>query len=180
MPRNCARCGEPINLLREGARYCSTRCRVAAKRARDREARLPEQMTGARQWVRRDRKKRPIRADNGRWASVTNPDTWCSYQEARRSTRGVGLGFVLTGEDDISCIDIDHCITDGVLDPAARALITSVPNRLFVEISQSGEGVHVWHNGRPGRGSRRREEGLLVERYSQGRYIAVTGRLLEV
>ncbi|MGG7653516.1 hypothetical protein [Kocuria rosea] len=137
-------------------------------------------MTSARRWVRRDRKKRPIRADNGRWASVADPGSWCTYEEAKRSPRGVGLGFVLTAEDDISCIDLDHCITDGVLENRARALIEATPNKLFVEISQSGEGVHVWHTGGPGRGSRRRENGLLVERYSQGRYIAVTGRKLEL
>ncbi|MCC5781389.1 hypothetical protein CRM73_00200 [Kocuria sp. CCUG 69068] len=137
-------------------------------------------MTGSPQWVRRDRKKRPVRADNGRWASVTDPSSWCSYEEAKRSRRGVGLGFVLTSEDEISCIDLDHCITGGVLDEKARALIEATPNKLFVEVSLSGEGVHVWHTGGPGRGSRRRENGLHVERYSQGRYIAVTGRKLEL
>lgn len=180
MPRTCAHCGVSIRLLRDDARFCSTRHRVAAKRQRDRDARLPEEMTCAPQWVRRDRKKRPVRADNGRWASVTDPDSWCSYEEAKTSNRGVGLGFVLTAGDDMSCIDIDHCITGGELDERARALIDATPNKLFVEVSQSGEGVHVWYAGRPGRGSRRREHGLLVERYSQGRYIAVTGRKLEL
>lgn len=180
MPRTCARCGDSINLLRDGAQYCSARCRVAAKRDRDRKAKLPAAMTSARQWVRRDKKKRPVRADNGRWASVTNPESWCTYEEAKKSKRGAGLGFVLTADDDISCIDLDHCIHDGQLDPRAQKLIEGTPNKLFVEISQSGEGVHIWHTGGPGRGSRRRENGLLVERYSQGRYIAVTGKLFEV
>jgi hypothetical protein len=34
--RSCAHCGGLFPMLRSDARYCSTRCRVAAKRLRDR------------------------------------------------------------------------------------------------------------------------------------------------
>lgn len=55
------------------------------------------------------------------------------------------LEQVLTDEDEISGIDLNHCITDGALDPRTRKLVDATPNRLFVELSVRGGQAHVAH-----------------------------------
>ncbi len=107
-------------------------------------------------------------------AAVTNPLTWCSFDEALRSSAGVGMGFVL-GEG-IGCYDLDHCFTDGVLDEWAREVVEAIPDPLFVEVSQSGEGLHVFVRTTALVGKvDRRPDGYSVEFYPNRRYIAVTG-----
>src|SRR5690606_1418508 len=103
----CERCGERLAVAGRGRtrRYCSTRCRVAAHRAR---RRLPRELTERARWVRHDRKV-PITPD-GRPASATDPRTWSTYSEATRSKVGDGLGFVLGG--GIACLDIDLCLDE--------------------------------------------------------------------
>ena len=169
MPRTCARCGGPIDLLKPGRvpTYCSTRCRVAANRAK-----VPAELRERDRWVRHER-KRPITAA-GSAASSTDPGTWSSYAAMKRSTVGDGIGFVLG--DGIGCFDLDHCLVNGRPTAAAAAFLAQLP-ATYVEISPSGSGLHVWGLIPPGHGSRRRRpDGLHVERYSTGRYITVTGR----
>ncbi|HEY9416869.1 MAG TPA: hypothetical protein VIQ30_19100 [Pseudonocardia sp.] len=110
----------------------------------------------------------------GRAASSTNPATWSSYRAAVESTAGVGLGFVLNG-DHVVCIDLDHCLTGGVLAPWAANLLEQIPGT-YIEVSPSGKGLHVWALGDVGRGRRCPVAGGgLVEIYGRGRYITVTG-----
>lgn len=88
------------------------------------------------------------------------------------------MGFVLTEDDDVSCIDLDDMLTeDGEPLPGVLDLISGTLAFFAVEVSPSGRGVHVWHHGGPGPGTRRTEGGLRVERYSRGRYITWTGRV---
>src|SRR5690606_32158534 len=126
-------------------RYCSGRCRVAAHRARPR---IPAELLRCNRWVRHDR-KRPVTVD-GRPASSTDPSTWSTYTAATRSTVGDGLGFVLGG--GIACLDLDHCLTDGRPDQRALDVLARVPGA-YVEVSPSGDGLHVWGTApeRPGR-----------------------------
>src|SRR5690606_40768293 len=95
----CGRCGTEVKVAGRGRtpRYCSTRCRVAAHRARPK---LPAELTERARWVRHE-DKRPITPD-GRAASSTDPSTWSTYREAARSQVGDGLGFVLG--DGIACL----------------------------------------------------------------------------
>lgn len=86
---------------------------------------------------------------------------------------GVGPGFVLNG-DGIVCIDLDHCLVDGVLEPWAQAIIDMVP-ATYVEVSPSGDGLHVWGYGELERGRRIRVDGGMVEAYATARYLTVTG-----
>lgn len=81
---------------------------------------------------------------------------------------GDGLGFALG--DGIGCIDLDHCVDDGVLADWAAAILDRLP-ATYTEVSPSGHGLHIW--GRiPERPGRRVGN---VEVYSAGRYITVTG-----
>jgi primase-polymerase (primpol)-like protein len=165
----CEHCGGAMPLLkRRHARYCSTRCRVAAHRAR---RALPRELTSRRRWVRRDATKAP-RTVTGRRASSTNPATWSSYREAVKSRAGVGLGYVLAG-DGIVCLDLDHCLKGGRLAPWAQAILDRCPPT-YIEVSPSGDGLHVWGLGTVGRGRRVRMDGGQVEVYDRGRYMTIT------
>jgi primase-polymerase (primpol)-like protein len=164
--RTCSNCDTKLDALaRRDARYCSTRCRVAAHRA----GRLPAELTSRDRWVRRDG-KRPITV-RGAAASVTNPRTWASYEAAKTSARGHGLGFVLG--DGVGCIDLDHALVGGKPLPWAQKILDRCPST-YVEVSMSGNGLHVF--GLLGPGPGRGQHGSDgVEWYSTGRYIAVTG-----
>ena len=116
--------------------------------------------------------KMPVQAD-GSAASSTDSGTWAPYRSVRGAAR---LGFVL-GEG-IGCIDLDHCLIDGKPTTAAAAFLARMP-KTYIEVSPSGDGLHVWGLMPEGPGSRRTVGGLNVETYSVGRYITVTGKPFE-
>jgi primase-polymerase (primpol)-like protein len=134
-------------------------------------------MTERRRWVRRSADKIPL-TGAGRYASSTKPNTWASFEDCVKSTAGVGLGYVLG--DGIGCWDFDHCIIDGKLSGWVREAIKAIPNPLLVEVSQSGEGVHVFVEAPEGPGRVIRDGERCIEFYSSGRYIAVTGNPLKL
>lgn len=158
-----------MHLVREGARFCSTRCRVAWHRAN----RIPDVLRRRPRWVRRDSSKRPWTAW-GTQASSTGPETWTTFGEASASDVGVGLGFVLNG-DGLGCFDLDHCFAFGVLHPEARWFLRDHPG-FWVERSPSGDGLHIWVHAEAQKGWRRSIGSLSVEFYTEGRYMTVTGK----
>ena len=128
-------------------------------------------MTEKHRWVRRTASKRPVTV-GGKAASSTSADTWSAYSAAAASKAGVGLGFVLG--DGVGCIDLDHCFEDGKLVSWAQEIVDRCPET-FMEVSQSGEGLHIFGLLPEGGGRNIRGGGSNVEFYSVGRYIAVTG-----
>ncbi|WP_433568048.1 bifunctional DNA primase/polymerase (plasmid) [Nocardia sp. CA-151230] len=112
--------------------------------------------------------KVPVRLD-GRPASSTDPGTWTSYRKVRGLAR---IGYAL-GEG-VGCVDLDHCLVDGRPTAAAAEFLGKLPPT-YIEVSPSGDGLHVWGLLPEGPGSRRVVDGLSVETYSVGRYITVTG-----
>ena len=163
MKRTCKQCGERLLMRRSDARFCSTRCRVAAHRALPA---FPVELTAVRRWVRRDR-KRPITM-SGAPASSTDSSTWSTYADAMRSSAGDGFGVMLG--DGLACWDLDHCLKGDVLAPWAADVLASIDSPLWVERSMSGTGLHVFINAAEGLGRRRGG----VEFYSRARFIAVT------
>ena len=157
-------------------RFCSNACKQKAYRLAKKQAAaplFPAEMTTRRRWVRKDG-KRPLTV-MGWSASSTRTSTWDSYEAVKASTVGDGFGFMLGG--GIGCIDLDHCIQDGAVLPWAREILDRCPPT-FVEVSQSGTGLHIFGflpEG-PGRGQR---GGNGVEFYSTGRFIAMTGNLFD-
>ncbi|MCT2542352.1 DNA primase [Streptomyces atratus] len=175
--RVCDWCGGDMPLAaRSHARTCSTRCRVALHRAAKKNA-LPTELTTRDRWVRRSATKVPLTVA-GMAASSTDPRTWSSYKDAAASTVGAGLGFVLSDVDDIVCLDLDHCLNPltGRLAPWAEAILRDA-GATYVEVSPSGDGLHIWGRADVRHGRRiRRPDGTAVEIYGTGRYIAMTGR----
>jgi len=175
--RLCAHCGVDMPLAaRADARTCSTRCRVAAHRAEKKRV-FPVELTTRDRWVRRASDKRPL-TTTGKAASSTDAGTWSTHKNAAESVAGVGLGFVLSDVDDVVCLDLDHCLNPltGRLAPWAAAIVRDA-GATYVEVSPSGDGLHIWGRADVRQGRRiRRPDGTAVEVYGTGRYIAMTGR----
>lgn len=114
-------------------------------------------------------------------ASVTDPDTWASFDQAQAAYEEggyQGVGFVLNG-DSLVGLDLDKCIHAGEPDPAAMQLLERVGCR-YIEVSPSGTGLRGfgYSNGKPITGTRGQLDGLSVELYATGRYLTVTGQSL--
>ena len=123
--------------------------------------------------MRRTSSKVPLTVD-GAAASSTDPESWSTYRAAARSTVGAGPGFVLDG-DGVVCLDLDHALVDSELLPWAQRIVDAA-GPTWVEVSQSGTGLHVWGRGSLPHGRRIAVGSGSVELYGIGRYIAVTGR----
>lgn len=173
-----------MNLPRQGAKYCSQKCGTYARRLLKKSP-IPSKLTDLDRWVRWKLVKRggrltkvPLTTDS-KSASSTDSTTWATHAEARESSVGDGVGFVLNG-DGIACVDLDHVLNDGVLDPRARRFLDQLDS-FYVEVSPSGDGIHAWvEGGSPdGRKVFTLEDGLKVEWYSAGRYLTVTGKVFK-
>ena len=84
-----------------------------------------------------------------------------------------GVGFVLTEQDPFFCLDIDHCLlSEDTRSPLALDLLARLPGAA-VEVSFSGDGLHVW-----GATTRRiehkcRNKQHSIELYTEKRFIAL-------
>jgi primase-polymerase (primpol)-like protein len=166
--RICAHCQTDFKPQRSTGVYCSPRCRVYA--FRESRANIPTALVTVPRWVTFSRDKMPRQTD-GTPASSTNPATWATFAAASSAARLLdrGVGFVLNG-DGIACIDLDHCITGGVLADWAADIVARA-GKTFVEVSPSGTGLHIWGFAEVGKGRRMGQ----VEVYDRGRYMTVTG-----
>lgn len=88
-----------------------------------------------------------------------------------------GLGFVLTIECGLTCLDLDGVVKeDGTLVAWASGLLAKLP-ATWCEPSPSGRGLHVWLRG-TFTGKRNKSEPLpgggRLEMYCTARYITVS------
>lgn len=152
---------------------CGQRCRKRLSREG-----VPARMMSVNRWVRADG-KRPITVD-GYSASTTNPRTWTSFEAVRRSSAGTGFGIMLGG--GLAAHDLDDCFTnEGELKPWARDVLESVHNPLLIEVSKSGNGLHIFTEAEEGPGRRTQMPGGGAwEFYSRGRFILTTLNRLSV
>lgn len=135
---------------------------------------IPADLTALKRWVvaRSVNDKPPLVAGSLRAASVSDPTTWSSFDEAVScaSINGFQIGFVLG--DGIAGIDLDLPLTP---EQAQRhSKICSLVDS-YQEISCSGNGVHLLVKGSVPSGVRKDQ----VEVYSEGRYFIVTGNVLK-
>ncbi len=157
---------------------------------------IPEELRHQRRWVCWDRtprddgrpSKAPINPRTGENASVSDPATWASFDEAvacaKANVRMGGVGFVLTDSDCWS-LDLDHVISDdGEVSPSVLRFIDSL-TPTYIERSPSGHGLHIIFRGeRPAQLSRTKVQdafgpGMNLEIFGGGsaRYITVTGNV---
>lgn len=134
----------------------------------------PEDLRAYDQWVCYDAAKRPINPHTGQLASVTDPATWGTFDQARAaatSGRGVGIGFVFTENDPFTGVDLD-VPEGGEPTEVQRRIFEAFPT--YAEWSPSGRGIHIICRGKvPGGGVR--NSASKVEVYSSGRYFTFTG-----
>jgi len=126
--------------------------------------------------------KVPYRIDGLR-ASPTNPNDWTDFATAVNAfdpEKYNGLGFVLTKEDNIVCIDLDECIgEDGKICDRANNIVRIMNS--WTEISQSGKGLHIFVRGTKTTDKCKAtpREFKSLEVYDHDRYIAMTGNHLQ-
>lgn len=148
---------------------------------------IPEEMKELPQWVVwKAEKKRgkdeyakiPYNAIEKTRASSTNSETWTTFKVAKEvyekdPNKWGGVGFVLTKEDDIVCIDLDGF--DNIDEVPAEFHNLTVT--AWTEISTSGTGLHLWVKGKKPETMKSRKGN--VECYDNARFIAVTGHIYE-
>ncbi|MCC7351713.1 MAG: hypothetical protein IT446_14225 [Phycisphaerales bacterium] len=113
---------------------------------------IPEQLRQYNQWVpwryeQRPGEKKPRKMpklwNSKGYASVSDPNTWTTLENAIRSAtvRGYdGVAFVFTDDDPYTFFDLDKSINeDGILTPEAQAVVDLF--QTYTEISPSGRGV---------------------------------------
>ena len=142
---------------------------------------IPQEMRIFRQWVvwrfedteSPKPTKVPYSANNGTLASVTDPNTWATFDQAYHAATTSnwydGIGFVLTDEDPYAFIDLDD--TKGDQTALDRQIKIFNEFDSFAERSPSGSGLHIIIKGGIPSGRRR----SFIEIYSSGRYMTMTG-----
>lgn len=135
---------------------------------------IPEEMRNRRQWVVH-KNKIPHSPQTGRRASVSNPDTWDTFDAAAAAVSHGGfdgIGFVFTAADPLVGIDFDHCYNGKLLDPWVRDQLRKLNS--YTEISPSGSGIHVICKGSIPQSIKT----SCAEIYSESRYFTITGNSL--
>lgn len=149
---------------------------------------IPTQLTERPQWVcwrleERDDKptKVPYTPGTGRRAASNDLMTWTTFDAALAAYEAGeppydGIGFVFCSADPFSGIDLDACRDPetGAVEDWARKIIDAVQEG-YVEISPSGEGVHIIVKGVVRDGAVKTDS---VEMYSQTRFFTMTGHVL--
>jgi len=129
--------------------------------------------------------KVPINWRTGKKHDAHDSTIWMTAENACQTAQvsdGYGIGGVFTKNDSFFIIDIDHCIDSGVMSHFACKIISMFPGA-YVEISQSGTGLHIiarYEGQEPLHAKTYSTEvnGIkikLCELYTSGRFIALTG-----
>ncbi|MEZ5537587.1 MAG: AAA family ATPase [Thiolinea sp.] len=149
---------------------------------------IPEELRQLNQWCLAGKNKQPLKPD-GSSASVTDSNTWSSFDAVCKAAeaKGLGIGFVLSKADPFTCIDLDVKDSESrdkegnpyrkeeltKRDEAAFFSSTSQVANSYAELSTRGKGIHIWVKGTVPNDSKKRGKGIEV--YSQERFIICTG-----
>ena len=145
----------------------------------------PTDLTNLAQWVSWRSEVRggkttkvPFQPGSNSRAKTTDPSTWGTYADALASTKVDGIGFVFTAGDPFCGVDLDDCLDDEKLHPAAQDIVHKLDS--YTEVSPSGTGLHVIVRATLPKGARHKTDktawGGAFEVYDRGRYFCVTGR----
>lgn len=141
---------------------------------------IPTELRALPRWVTHIRKV-PYDPTSPRGkASVADPATWGSFQQAEASYfegGRDGVGFVLNA-DGVVGVDVDHAVVDGSPDPAAVSLMRQIGCQ-YIELSPSGTGLRGWGYGEDIGCAKGVIGGIHIELYSRGRFLTCTGHVLE-
>jgi Primase C terminal 2 (PriCT-2)/Domain of unknown function (DUF927) len=156
-----------------------------------RVANIPERIRRLKRWVvwnwrpRNGKWDKPPLRPEGSFASVGDPATWTTFDEALNAHLAGdfdGIGFVLgyVAEEDVtySGVDLDDCRNPDTGEIAEWAAVHLQSLNSYAEVSPSGEGAKALTIGKLPGPSRNESERLGVEMYCGGRYFTVTGHRL--
>lgn len=140
---------------------------------------IPFEMRAYNQWivwryeVINDKNTKVPYSPKGYKASVTNPQTWSSYDDALQAVSNGynGLGFVLTENDPYTFIDLDHTADQEEFSKQQTIYNNFIDT--YAELSPSNQGLHIICKGRLPQGRRRGS----VEMYSNQRFMTMTGNV---
>jgi len=132
---------------------------------------IPAELRSLPQWVCSREDKVPVNPRTGRVASVSDPATWGTFEEACR-TGFKHIGFVLATWDPYSIIDLDNKPAKPLTEEEwqrHQKILTAFDS--YTERSASGRGYHIIVRGKVPSGVHRDS----VEVYSSARYMICTG-----
>lgn len=100
-----------------------------------------------------------------------------AYRTFNNNSDYAGIGFVVTKNDPLTCIDFDHVYNPTTEEWNQQALEEVKKLNSYTEFSPSGTGVHVFVKGNTTKPGTRREQsdGTGREMYSDLHYMTVTG-----
>lgn len=152
---------------------------------------IPEELRNLKQWglfhlkyipERKKNTKIPLNAYNGERGKSNDPSTWSDFDTALRALtkydQADGLAFYFA--NGYVGLDIDSIESDlqDYFAGSPETLITTFKNltkKTYMEISQSGKGIHAIFKGNiPGRHRRKGK----YEMYQSGRFFALTGNTI--
>jgi hypothetical protein len=124
--------------------------------------------------------KVPCNPNTGWKASTKDP--WWTYDAAylgyllNVTADGLpfdGIGFNVTDIEGIGGIDLDHCVSDGVIAPWAHEVIERMQS--YAEISPSANGVRIFVAGSVPEDWNNHEQGVEVYGGNGARFLTLTG-----
>ena len=143
---------------------------------------VPPELKDDNRWVVWKDAKIPYdpRAVNSK-ASVTNPSSWGSFEQAKIAYEEggwSGIGYVLNGTGIVG-VDLDKCVVNGIPSPESLAILHDL-EAAYIELSPSGTGLHAFgfaDNLRSGAVGN--FNNVDVELYSNVRYLTITGHVIK-
>ena len=147
---------------------------------------IPQQLKAQRRWApwkavwnaEKSKWEKVPYQTNGYGLSSAKPERWYSFDTAVAAFRArpdqyAGVGFVLTGLTDFLGIDLDKCVTDGVIAPWAQEVIDSVGS--YTEFSPSGNGLRILANGSTPEDLANIAVGIEMYSGHTARFLTITG-----
>jgi len=139
--------------------------------------RIPEELKQLKQWapftISTSGKKSPLPG-----FKVDTPESWITFEEVLEqcTAHGYMAAFVLTDKDPYVVLDLDSPKADNenASQIAADHLaLVKIMGDTYIELSQSGQGYHVWLKGKLKKAVNNRL--ACTEIYTTGRFIICTG-----
>ena len=119
--------------------------------------------------------KIPISPYTMKKVDARDPAHWVDYKTAHNiaSWTGLGVAMVFAANDPYFFIDVDKCLVNGQWDERSIDIVNRFPGA-YVEISESGTGLHIIGRGGP-LPENRRIKTKTIELYTELRFCALTG-----
>ena len=122
--------------------------------------------------------KPPISPRTGQYASISDPSTWGTLEDASRVRGAYGIAFALTEDDPYSAVDLDGCLDDlGMTKCQAVDDLIELFDT-YTEITPSGFGLRFFGIGEHAAQLKNVVEGEWGDRfeiYTAKHFVSVTG-----